>query len=124
MRVSIARYGLAALVLGASAWAGGLLLPPRSRASFWVGGSAALLVQAICFGGLWLGARSGGQGFLIAWAAGIVTRVVSLVAFGLWGVKALGLAGAPALLAMAGTLFLLVLLEAVALRRPAEMAHA
>ncbi|MBI4512655.1 MAG: hypothetical protein HY702_00960 [Gemmatimonadetes bacterium] len=123
MRVSIGRYAMVALVVGAGAWVVGLLVPPDGRASLWTGAGAALSVQAPCVGGLWLGARSGGQGFLAAWAAGILTRVVALVAFGVWGVPALGLVAAPALLAMAGTLFLLVLVEPVALRRP-EMARA
>ncbi len=124
MRVSLLRYGAAAALVAAAAAGAGLGLSGGSRPSFWVGGALAVIVQAICFLGLWLGARRARQGFLAAWAGGILARLVAVLVFGVWGVEALGLRKTPALLAMVGVLFLLLVLEPVGFARTPGAARA
>lgn len=118
------RYGVAAMLVALAAWGTGFALPLEARPSLWVGAALALLVQAACFGGLWVGSRRHARGFLAAWAAGVVVRLSAVLAFGLWGVELLGLRDVPALVGMAGVLFLLLVLEPVGLRRAVGAARA
>lgn len=126
MRVSVFRYGLAVAAVVLAAAVVGLGFPARARLSVWAGAGLALGVEAICFAALVRGVRRGGSSFLGAWAGGILLRFAALLVAQAWAVGALGLEPAPALFTMAGALFLLALLEAVALRPVgrAEAAHA
>lgn len=124
MRVLAGRYVWAAGVVGAVAAALGWAFPPAARVSVWVGAGLALAVQAACFCALWAGARRGGTGFLAAWAGGVAMRLAALLALGFWGVEALDLVPAPALFSLVGALFLLVLLEPVALKPEMSTARA
>lgn len=115
MTISLVRYGVAAVAAALVAAAAGFALPGAARMSFWAGAGLAVAVQAACFA--LLGRAAGSRrGFLAAWAAGTGIRVGSLVLFGLWGARALGLEHAPALIGMGAMLFVLLLLEPVGLR--------
>lgn len=116
MKVLAGRYAWAAVVVGLAAAVIGWAFPPESRSSVWTGAAVALGVQSVCFVAFWIGATRGGSGFLAAWASGMALRFAALAALGLWGVEALDLRTAPALLSLGAVLFVLVLLEAVALR--------
>ena len=124
MRVLAGRYGWAAAAVGLAAGFIGWAFPPESRSSVWTGAAAALVVQSVCFVVLWIGVRRGGSSFIAAWASGMVLRLAALGMLGLWGVEALGLRAVPALLTLGAVLFVLVLLEAVALRPRTATARA
>ena len=53
---------------------------------------------------------------IAGWGMGMVIRLITLVLFGMFGVKALGLALQPALLSMAGFFFVSTLIEPVFLK--------
>lgn len=115
MRV-LTLYALAAAVAVAAVCAGlGALLRPEALAAVAWMGALAWAVQVALFAPV-LAARGRGNAFLAAWAGGTVARfaVLGAAAWWVWHSRALPLA--PSLLALAGFLFLLLLLEPVFFR--------
>ena len=53
---------------------------------------------------------------IAGWGLGMMLRLIALVAFGLFGVRAFGLSLEPALLSMAGFFFVSTLIEPVFLK--------
>jgi hypothetical protein len=81
--------------------------------SVWTSAVIVVLVQLLAFGLV----RMMGQPNVIAgWGLGMILRFVALIAFGLVGVKALGLSMEPALLSMAGFFFVTTMIEPVFLK--------
>ena len=109
-------YALAAAVAVALVCAalGALLRPDALAAVAWMG-ALAWAVQVTLFTAL-LAARTRRNAFFAAWAGGTLVRfaVLGAAAWWVWHSRALPLA--PALLALAGFLFLLLLLEPVFFR--------
>ncbi len=91
------------------------LLPARALVAVCWMGARAWGVQVLLFAPV-LAARGRRNAFLAAWAGGTVVRlaVLGAAAWWVWYSRALPLA--PALLALAGFLFLLLLLEPVFFR--------
>ncbi len=115
MRV-LTLYALTGALAVAVACAGlGLLLSPAALAAVGWMGALAWAVQVALFAPL-LAARGRKNAFLAAWGGGTVARfaVLGAAAWWVWHSRALPLA--PALLALAGFLFLLLLLEPVFFR--------
>ncbi len=115
MRV-LTLYALASAVAVALVCGGvGLLLRPEALAAVGWMGALAWAVQVALFAPV-LAARRRRNAFLAAWAGGTLARFVVLgaAAWWVWHTRALPLA--PSLLALAGFLFLLLLLEPVFFR--------
>jgi hypothetical protein len=112
----VALYALAAAVavaLGSAALA--LVLPPDAlRAVTWMG-ALAWAIQVALFTPL-VAARGMRNAFFAAWAGGTLVRFAALSAAAWWVWWSGALPLAPALLALAGFLFLLLLLEPVFFR--------
>lgn len=115
MRV-VSLYALTtALVVVVAAVLLGLVLPGEAvRAVAWMG-VVAWLVQVALFAPLYA-ARGRGNAFFAAWGGGTLARfaTVGLAAWWVWRSGSLPLA--PALLALAGFLFLFLLIEPVFFR--------
>ena len=96
------------------AWAVTLFVPGAEVArSVWASAAIVVVVQALAFALV----RMMGQPNVIAgWGLGMILRVIALIAFGLVGVKALGLSMQPALLSMAGFFFVSTVIEPVFLK--------
>ncbi|HEX9107580.1 MAG TPA: hypothetical protein VF832_10140 [Longimicrobiales bacterium] len=105
--------GAAAVTLVVAALA--LLLPAAALGAVGWMGALAWAVQVMLFAPL-LAARGKRNAFLAAWGGGTLVRfaVLGAAAWWVWHSQALPLA--PALLALAGFLFLLLLLEPVFFR--------
>ncbi len=108
-------YAVAAAVLvGLTAVAAGLWLPPQVRAAVWTGLGTAWLVQAAAFGILIASTRRRPKLIIAGWTAGTVLRLGALGALawltlsGAWGLPA-----EPTLVALVLALFGLLLLEPV-----------
>ncbi len=109
-------YALATAVAVAAVCAGlGTVLRPEALAAVAWMGALAWAVQVALFAPV-LAARGRRNAFLAAWAGGTVARfaVLGAAAWWVWHSRALPLA--PALLALAGFLFLLLLLESLFFR--------
>jgi hypothetical protein len=109
-------YALAAALAVALVVAGlAALLSAEAVAAIGWMGAVAWAVQVILFAPL-LAARGRRNAFLAAWGGGTLARfaVLGAAAWWIWHSRALPLA--PALLALAGFLFLLLLLEPVFFR--------
>jgi hypothetical protein len=102
----------------------GFALPAPDRLGLWIGAGIALAVQALCYGALWWATRRRPARFLAAWAGGVVMRLLTVVLFGLVGVRLLALPPVPALLGLAGVLFVLLLFEPLGLERAPGVARA
>jgi hypothetical protein len=86
--------------------------PAMSRA-VWVSAAVALVVQVVSFAIT----RASQPGNVVAgWGSGMLIRFLALVLYGFAGAKALGLSMTPALLSLAGFLFLTTLVEPVFLK--------
>jgi len=114
------RYGATAaavVVLGTLAlWP---FLEPAGRQGVLVAAAVALMVQVLSFSVL---VRYRGQvtGFMAAWAGGMAIRAMAVVAVAFIAIRS-GVEGAvPTLLALAGFLFALLLLEPVYFRPEAS----
>lgn len=109
-------YALAAALAVAVVWAGlaALLRPEALAAVAWMG-ALAWVVQVVTFAPL-LASRRRGNAFFAALGGGTLVRlaVLGAAAWAVWRTGSLPLA--PALLALAGFLFLLLLLEPVFFR--------
>ena len=96
------------------AWIITLALPGRDVArSVWVSAATVVIVQALAFV---LVRMMQPTNVMAGWGLGMMLRVIALVAFGLFGVKALGLHMEPALLSMAGFFFVSTVIEPVFLK--------
>lgn len=103
----------AAVVLGL-AWGVTLLLDgPGIARAVWVSAGFAVLVQLAAFG-LTLATRP--ANVVAGWGAGMIIRLMALAVYGLLVVKAMGLEMEPALLSLAGFLFVTTLIEPVFLK--------
>jgi hypothetical protein len=74
---------------------------------------AVVIVQAATFSIAWMMRP---VNVIAGWGMGMVIRLITLVLFGMFGVKAFGLALQPALLSMAGFFFVSTLIEPVFLK--------
>lgn len=100
--------GLVAGLAGLVGW----LLGPGGAAAVWWAAAVAYVVQLAAFGAL-LAFRSRPGAFMGVWAGGILLRLMVVGGAALWLVRWSGLELAPALLSLAGFLFVLLLLEPV-----------
>jgi hypothetical protein len=98
----------------AGAWIITLAMPGDDiRRSVWASAVAVIVVQAATFAIAWMMRP---VNVIAGWGMGMVIRLITLVLFGMFGVKALGLALEPALLSMAGFFFVSTLIEPVFLK--------
>jgi hypothetical protein len=81
--------------------------------AMWASAIVVVIVQAAAFGIAWMMRP---VNVIAGWGMGMLLRLFSLVLFGMFGVKALGLVLQPALLGMAGFFFVSTLLEPVFLK--------
>ena len=96
------------------AWLVTIALPGRDVArAVWASAAAVIVVQTLAFA---LVRVMQPLNVIAGWGLGMLLRLVALVAWGMLGVKALGLAMAPALLGMAGFFFVSTLIEPVFLK--------
>ena len=110
------RYAVLALVLILVA---GWLLTlafhgPGDAAAVWLSAVVAAAVQLIAFGPVRLLAR---RQMIVGWGVGALVRLVTLAVYALLVLKVLGVAPAPALVALAAFLFLTTLIEPLFLGR-------
>lgn len=90
----------------------GLALGSDSVRSVWWGAVVAYGVQLVAFAAL-LWYRDRREAFLAVWAAGILIRLAVVLAGAYWVMRTPALQPAPALLSLAGFLFVLLLMEPV-----------
>jgi hypothetical protein len=101
-------------IAGAGAWVVTLAVPGgETRRSVWMSAVVVVIVQALAFS---LVRMMQPVNVIAGWGLGMLLRLIALVAFGLFGVKALGLSMQPALLSMAGFFFVSTLIEPVFLK--------
>jgi hypothetical protein len=81
--------------------------------SVWASAMVVMVVQAAAFAIAWMMRP---VNVIAGWGMGMLLRLFSLVLFGMFGVKALGLTLQPALLSMAGFFFVSTLIEPVFLK--------
>ena len=81
--------------------------------SVWASAFVVMIVQAAAFSVAWMMRP---VNVIAGWGMGMLLRLFSLVLFGMFGVKALGLTLQPALLSMAGFFFVSTLIEPVFLK--------
>jgi len=96
-------------VTGLGAWMITRVVPGADVSrSVWASAITVVIVQALAF---WLVRMMQPVNVMAGWGLGMILRAVTLVAFGFFGVKALGLAMGPSLLSMAGFFFVSTLIE-------------
>jgi hypothetical protein len=101
-------------VAGVGAWVITLAVPgAETRRSVWISAAVVVIVQVLAFS---LARMMQPVNVIAGWGLGMMLRLIALVAFGLFGVKALGLSLEPALLSMAGFFFVSTLIEPVFLK--------
>jgi len=100
--------GVVAVLAGLLGW----MLGAASARSVWWAAGLAYAVQLVAFAAL-LRFRSRGNGFLAVWAGGILARLGVVLAGAYWVTRSSTLEPAPALLSLAGFLFVLLLMEPV-----------
>ena len=100
--------GVVGVLAGLLSW----LLGAAAARSVWWAAGLAYVVQLAAFAGL-LRFRSRRDGFLAVWAGGILARLLVVLAGAYWVMRSTSLEPAPALLSLAGFLFVLLLLEPV-----------
>jgi hypothetical protein len=102
-------------VVCVGAWVTTRVVPgPDVSRAVWTSAGIVVVIQALAF----LLVRSMGPLNVIAgWGLGTMLRAVTLVAYGFFGVKALGLLMQPALLSMAGFFFVSTVIEPVFLKQ-------
>jgi hypothetical protein len=101
-------------VAAVGAWVITLAVPDgETRRSVWMSAAVVVIVQALAFA---LVRMMQPLNVIAGWGLGMLLRLIALVAFGLFGVKALGLSMQPALLSMAGFFFVSTLIEPVFLK--------
>lgn len=98
-----------ALAWGATMLAGG----PGVAKAVWVSAGVAVAVQLAAFG---LTRATQPANVVAGWGAGMIIRLMALAVYGLLVVRALGLVMEPALLSLAGFLFVTTLIEPVFLK--------
>ena len=90
----------------------GWVLGAGAARSVWWGAGVAYGVQLVAFAAL-LRYRDRREAFLAVWAGGILARLAVVLAGAYWVMKSSALQPAPALLSLAGFLFVLLLMEPV-----------
>ena len=100
--------GVVAVLAGLLSW----VLGVDSARSVWWAAAVAYAVQLVAFAAL-LGFREHRNGFLAVWAGGILARLAVVLAGAYWVTRSSTLEPAPALLSLAGFLFVLLLMEPV-----------
>lgn len=100
--------GVVAALAGLVAW----FLGAAAAGSVWWAAAVAYVVQLLAFGAL-LGVRGRRDVFLGVWAGGILLRLMVVGVAAWWVTRTATLELAPALLSLAGFLFVLLLLEPV-----------
>jgi hypothetical protein len=107
-------FAATVLVSCGGAWAVTLAVPGQDVArAVWMSAAIVVVVQMLAFA---LVRMMGPANVIAGWGLGSILRFVALVAYGLVGVKALGLSMQPALLSMAGFLFVSTVTEPVFLK--------
>ena len=112
MRAYLGYALVGAGVLGVLAGLLGWLLGPQAARSIWWAAAIAYVVQLAAFAAL-LKFRRRATAFLAVWGGGILVRMAVVLAGAYWVMRSDVLEPAPALLGLAGFLFVLVLLEPV-----------
>lgn len=108
---SLAGYAVAAVgVVAASSGALWPWLDPAGRMGVLLAGGAALAAQVPA---LWVLMRSSSERFFGPWLTGMVFRLVAVAGVTALGVRLEGVALVPALLSLAGLLYVLLILEGV-----------
>ena len=112
---AVALYALAsALLILALGWVLTLAFPtPEAQHSVYVSGWVAFVVQLFAFAVLRLTAR---ENVISGWGLGALLRMLTLVAYALVIVKALGLVAGAALVSLAAFLFVSMLIEPLLLK--------
>jgi hypothetical protein len=109
--------GFIAVTIGvvcAGAWIITRAVPgPDVSRSVWASAIAVVIVQTLAFS---LVRMMQPVNVIAGWGLGMLLRLVVLVAYGFFGVKALGLSMEPALLSMAGFFFVSTVIEPVFLK--------
>ena len=105
---ALAGAGVVAVGAGLLGW----LLGPVAARSIWWAAAVAYGVQLIAFGAL-LRYRKRSEAFLAVWGGGILARMLVVLLGAWWVMRSDVLEPAPALLGLAGFLFVLLLLEPV-----------
>ena len=101
-------------VAGLGAWIITRVVPGADVArSVWASAVTVMVVQALAFS---LVRMMQPVNVIAGWGLGMMLRLIALVAFGFFGVKALGLSMEPALLSMAGFFFVTTVIEPVFLK--------
>lgn len=101
-------------VAGLGAWIITRAVPGVDVArSVWASAVTVVVVQALAFS---LVRMMQPVNVIAGWGLGVMLRAVALVAFGFFGVKALGLSMEPTLLSMAGFFFVSTVIEPVFLK--------
>ena len=101
-------------VAGLGAWIITRVVPGEDVSrSVWTSAITVVIVQALAF---WLVRMMQPANVMAGWGLGMMLRAVALVAFGFFGVKALGLSMEPTLLSMAGFFFVSTVIEPVFLK--------
>jgi hypothetical protein len=96
------------------AWVITLAVPGQDVSrSVWASAVTVVIVQALAFS---LVRMMQPLNVIAGWGLGMMLRAAVLVAFGFFGVKALGLSMEPALLSMAGFFFVSTVIEPVFLK--------
>ena len=106
----IAVFALAAslLIVGAALVTTFVSSGPGVAKAVWTSAVVAVVVQVAAFT---LARSTQTTNVVAGWGSGMLIRFLSLVVYGFVGAKALGLAMTPALLSLAGFLFLTTLVE-------------
>jgi hypothetical protein len=96
------------------AWIITLAVPGELVArSVWISAAATVVIQLLGFS---LVKMMQPANVIAGWGLGMILRLFTLVLFGMFGVRAFGLAMAPAMLSLAAFLFVSTLIEPVFLK--------
>lgn len=114
MKKGIAFGAVAALIIFGSAWGVTILRPDAELArAVWTSAFIALGVQLLAFA---IARPFVATNPIAGWGLGSLIRFAVLMVYAFVGVKALGLASGPALVSLAGFLFVTMLVEPLFLR--------
>jgi hypothetical protein len=103
-----------AVLVQVGAWIITVAVPgPAVSRAVWTSAAVVVIVQTLAFS---LVRLMQPVNVIAGWGLGMMLRLIVLVAFGMFGVKALGLSMQPALLSMAGFFFVSTLIEPVFLK--------
>ena len=114
MKKGIAFGAVAALIIFGSAWGVTILRPDAELArAVWTSAVIAFAVQLLAFA---VARPFVATNPIAGWGLGSLIRFAVLMVYAFVGVKALGLASGPALVSLAGFLFVTMLVEPLFLR--------